>query len=232
MCQTHAKLIDSDEITYPADVLQSWKQEAENRAIQRLQERAPLNELKFYQTDLRKQSKSDSASKDFTVSIEFNNDHNRLRCLKHEMLRKIELFPNVYKGSVFLVQIMGIGQENDDNYIVNHDLGLARAAGTSPGDTLRFQAFVKPPNSQDDTGFYVYKIHADGDIARIIVTCIPDMTSGASFAGELQGKIFVLEFRGNYLEMCTGFIVEGQEKEWAPIWAVKGLLDHVPIDFI
>lgn len=36
LCQTHGKEVDDDEVTFPADVLRTWKIEAENRARARL----------------------------------------------------------------------------------------------------------------------------------------------------------------------------------------------------
>lgn len=52
LCQTHSKLIDTDEDYYTVELLQAWKRRAEDRAEQALREEVPIDSIKSDQLDI------------------------------------------------------------------------------------------------------------------------------------------------------------------------------------
>jgi len=137
-----------------------------------------------------------------------------------EEVERIERRPALYAGRKYTIIATKIGQEMGSNFIVDHDDGLADAAGTVPGDTLRFQVF--------GNNMYIYRIHADGLLADIVhKDC--QLQYGMNDAGSLRGKTFVIECRGKYKELETGFVDFPGKREWAVIWRLVQISDNLKI---
>ena len=122
------------------------------------------------------------------------------------------------------MKVTGIGQSLDDDFIVEKNINnLSEAAGTTAGDTLRFQITCTTPLLEDAKSFYVYRVHADGDLAKEIIKGA-SIEAGINDAGELQGKILLLECRGNHLERLPSYDDDEEyEESWELIWKVKAI---------
>jgi hypothetical protein len=143
--------------------------------------------------------------------------------LTSSKLHNIDERSNRYGGQIFRVEPTGIGRAMGDSYIVDHDSGLPIAAGTIPGDTLRFQVAARDSRDRNET-FYVHRIHCDGELADLIHD--QGLTFGIGELNEsLQGSTFFLECRGTYGEMTTGFVDDDTSgKEFATIWRLVDIL--------
>lgn len=146
----------------------------------------------------------------------------KFELLTSSKLEMIDQRANRYKGRIFRVEPTELGQAMGDSYIVTRDRGLPIAAGTTPGDTLRFQVRARD-RSDDNALFYVYRIHCDGHLADALTN--QELLPGTSpLNATLEGTTFFLECRGTYGEMITGFVDDNTpDKEFNTIWRLVSI---------
>lgn len=132
--------------------------------------------------------------------------------LSDEILQKVEKFPGSYKGNRFVIRAEGVGQAMHDAYIVDHDEGLADAAGCDGATMVRFQ--VRDPN-----GLFLYRVHAsDSCASRLFELTAGDLSIGLTEGTPLAGHDLIVECMGRYCEMSVVFGGEPNQREWAIIW--------------
>ncbi len=142
---------------------------------------------------------------------------------------KIYRRPKMYFGRRYSIRVIQIGQAMHDDFIMENDDGLAAAAGTIAGDTIRFQVAdgEQPASAIDGSVYRIHRIHADGALAdKIHTEC--SLRRGFGDAGGLKGKYFIIECRGKYKELTCGFVDYIGQREWALLWRLVDILDRPP----
>lgn len=137
--------------------------------------------------------------------------------LSKEILTTVETYPATYSGKHFVIRAEGVGQAIGYKYVVDHDEGIAAAVGCDDATMVRFQIC-------DPDGLYLYRIHASGHLASRLC----ELTGGTLSLGIVKNTLLtgcdlIVECRGSYREIATGFVDKPNQRERAVLWRLVGI---------